>query len=174
MGALIMDEEVQAVIVALAVVASVFASAMILRQGVVAEPFDAIGLLDESCKIGYYPTEALVGGNVTLCIFISNYMGEPEYYKVVYKVGTNETLPTNTTPSPEPAVMEWRVALPHGGNTTFLVEAPFNPPPGYRGLDRVALIFELWRYDAREGGWVYTGKWVHLYVRPVEPMVPAG
>lgn len=171
---MIMDEEVQAVIVALAVVASVFASAMVLRQGTVAEPFDAIGLLDESCKIGYYPTEALVGGNVTLCIFVFNYMGEPEYYKVVYKIGTNETLPTNTTPSPEPVIMEWRLALPHNANTTFLVDVPFTPPDGYAGRDRVALIFELWRYDAGRNEWIYTGKWVHLYVKPVRPIAPLG
>lgn len=171
---MIMDEEVQAVIIALTVVASVFASAMVLRQGTVAEPFDAIGLLDASCKIGYYPTEALVGGNVSLCIFVSNHMGRPEYYKIVYKIGTSESLPTNTTPSPEPPLMEWRVALPHDGNVTLPVKVPFKPPSEYRRLDRVAVIFELWRYDAERGGWVYTGKWVHLYVKPVQPSAPLG
>ncbi len=170
---MIMDSEVQAVIVALAVVASVFAAASLLRPEVT-EPFEAIGLLDESCKIGYYPSELVVGGNATLCIFVSNYMGHPIYYKVVYKIGLNTTLPTNTTPSPEQAVMEWRGVLEHGGNTTFLVEVPFKPPEAYAGRDRVALIFELWNYDAERGEWVYTGRWVHLYVKPVKPPVPVG
>lgn len=170
---MIMDKEVQAVIVALVVVASVFSVAMLFRGGA-GEAFDAIGLLDENCKIGEYPQQLTIGGNATLCIFVDNHMGRAEYYKVVYRIGTNETLPSNTTSSPEPALGEWRLLLADGENTTFKVTVPFDPPRDYWNRGRVALIFELWRYDAQAGEWVYSGRWVHLYVHPVPNLIPGG
>ncbi|WP_236698214.1 DUF1616 domain-containing protein [Pyrodictium occultum] len=166
-SSLIMDEEVFAVIMAVIVVASVFTAAMILRPRSI-EPFTALGLLNEECKIGYYPAEAYPGENLTLCIFVDNHMGEPIYYKVVYKVGNGSTLPSNTTPSPEPPLMEWRGVLGDGGNTTFRVVVPVEPPRGLMG-QRAALIFELWVYDPGKGGWVYTGRWNHLYLKLVSP-----
>ena len=162
---MILDDEVFAVLMAIVVVASVFTAAQILRPEVV-EPFTAIGLLNERCKIGDYPREVILGENITLCIFVTNYMGRPIYYRVVYRIGTNETLPTNTTPSPEPEIMEWRGVLGHGDNATFKVVVPVQYPEGKR-VDRVALIFELWIYDLDNNRWVYTGRWNHLYVKPV-------
>ncbi len=170
---MLMDKEVQAVIIALVVVGSVFAAAMILR-GNAGEPFDAIGLLNENCVIGEYPSQLTIGENVTLCIFVYNHMDKVEYYKVVYRIGTNETIPSNTTSSPEPMLMEWRFALDNDANTTFKVTVPFNPPEDYWSRDKVALIFELWRYNTSSGLWEYTGKWVHLYVKPVPPLIPGG
>lgn len=170
---MLMDKEVQAVIVALVVVGSVFSAALLLRSNA-GEPFDAIGLLNEDCVIGDYPGQATIGYNITLCLFLDNHMGRAEYYKVVYRIGTNETLPSNTTSSPEPAVMEWRKVLANNENTTFKITVPFNPPREYWGRYRVALIFELWRYNQDTGIWEYSGRWVHLYVQPVPPIFPGG
>lgn len=161
------NEEVQAVVLAVIVVGSVFAAAVALRPEVV-EPFTALGLLNEDCLIGDYPRRALVGDNLTLCIFVSNYMGRPVYYKVVYKVGTNETIPSNETASPMPPLVEWRGALDHSSNATFKVLVPFTPPEGFKG-GRVALIFELWLYNPDAGVWEYSGRWTHIYVEPVAP-----
>lgn len=110
-----------------------------------------------------------MGSNITLCIFVSNYLGKPVMYEVIYRVGTNRTLPTNTTPSPEPEIAKWLGILDHEQNKTFLVKVPIMYPREGR-VSRIALIFELWIYDVKNDKWVYTGRWVHLYLKPVEVM----
>ncbi len=164
---MILDEEVLAVLLAIITVASVIAAAQLLRPGVT-EPFTALGLLNSQCKIGDYPKRVVLGQRVDLCIFVSNYEGRPIYYKVVYRVGTNRTIPSNSTPSPEPPLAEWRGVLAHGGNTTFTVSV--SVPQWFNG-SRAALIFELWVYNTTAWEWRYTGRWTHLYVDVVKPGV---
>ncbi|PLJ76894.1 DUF1616 domain-containing protein [Infirmifilum sp. SLHALR2] len=164
---MILDEEVFAVILAVVTVASVFAAAQLLRPEV-QEPFTALGLLDAQCRIGDYPRRVIPGQPTDLCVFVYNHEGRPIYYKVVFRVGTNGTIPSNSTPSPELPIAEWRGALAHGENATFRVSVAV--PQGFNG-SRAALIFELWVYNATEGGWVYTGRWTHLYVDVVRPGV---
>ena len=166
----ILDDEVFAVLLAIVVVGSVFAMAQIVRPEIV-EPFTAIGLLNEECRIGDYPKEVLEGQNLTLCIFLYNHMGYPLLMQVRYKIGTNETLPTNTTPSPRPVIKEYEVLLNNNENTTTLVQVPITVSQEYVGK-RVALIFELWVYDTSKHQWVYTGEWNHLYVKVLEAPIP--
>jgi hypothetical protein len=160
----ILDEEVLAVVLAVTIVASVLGAALILRPEVV-EPFTAIALLNEECKMGDYPRYAAEGSNLTLCIYVYNHVGKPVYYMVVYKLGSAETLPTNTTPSPQKPLASWRGVLSHGENTTFLVEVPVRAPSP--GAVNATLIFELWIYDTSTSSWSYTGRWVHLHVQLV-------
>ncbi|MEM1696129.1 MAG: hypothetical protein QW764_04870 [Desulfurococcaceae archaeon] len=165
---MILDEEVFAVILAVSVVASTVGIALVLRPDVV-EPFNAIGLLNENCKIGELPRVALNSTVLRLCIFIANYMGKPVYYRVVYKIGDADTLPTATTPSPESPVAEWFSVLGNKKNTTILVNVPVytsKPLPA-----NVTLIFELWMYDTGLDSWVYTGRWVHLHLNITPPLV---
>ncbi len=161
------DDEVLAVLLAIITVASVIGAVQVMRPGVV-EPFTAIGLLNQYCMIGDYPKKAIPGENITLCIFVSNYEGRPIYYKVVFRVGTNMTIPSNSTPSPEQSLGMWRGVLSHGENTTFIVSVAI--PKWFNG-SRAALIFELWIYNTTARGWQYTGRWVHLYVDVVKPGV---
>ncbi len=161
------DDEVLAVLLAIITVASVVGAVQVMRPGVV-EPFTAIGLLNQYCRIGDYPRKAIAGENITLCIFVSNYMGKPIYYRVVFKVGTNRTIPSGSTPSPEIPLREWRGVLSHGENTTFIVSVAI--PKWFNG-SRAALIFELWIYNTTIGSWQYTGRWTHLYVDVVKPGV---
>ena len=162
---MILDEEVFAVVMAIIVVGSVFSIAQVLKPDVV-EPFTAIGLLNEDCKIGDYPETVVVGENITLCIFVHNYMGYPIYYSVVYKIGTNSTLPSLNMSSPEKPVASWKGFFDHGENTTFKVIVQVSKPG-----EKIALIFELWIYDPEKDLWTYTGRWVHLYVDAVEAPV---
>jgi len=118
-------------------------------------------LLNEECKIGDYPKIARNNSNLILCIYVANYLGRPGYFKVVYKLTTRETLPTNTTPSPESNLREWRLVLGDNENKTFLVSIPVYT---LRGETRVTLVFELWLYDNPSKEWIYTGRWVHLYI----------
>lgn len=162
---MILDDEVLAVILALVVVGSVFGVAQIMRPRVT-EPFTALGLLNEDLKIGDYPTKIVAGQNITLGIFVHNYMGYPVYYKVVFKIGSNTTLPTNSTESPMPPIKSWSGFLDHDQNATFLINIQVDEP------GRKALIFELWTYDPETDAWVYTGRWNHLYVDVVEAPIP--
>ena len=166
----ILDEEVFAVLLAIIVVGSVFATAQILKPKV-SEPFTAIGLLNEKCVIGEYPENVFPGENVTLCVFLYNHMGYPVLMNVKFKIGLESDLPTNSTPSPEPAIENFTVLLGHGENMTLPVKVPIVLSEKYVGK-RVALIFELWIYDIDREEWVYSGRWNHLYVNVVEAPIP--
>ena len=157
----LLDEEVFAVIMAIVVVGSVFAAAMQFPRS---EPFDAIGLLNSECKIGDYPDFVLTGENITLCLYVFNYMGEPEAYMIEYKFGTPDTLPTNKTPSTAPVLERLYLVLGHNESTTLREDLPIPDDPTLIGTN-ATLIFELWRYNSTSHQWTYTGKWVHLHVR---------
>lgn len=157
---MLLDEEVFAVVLAVSVVASAVGIALVLGPGG-SEAFTAIGLLNSECRIGEYPVKAYNGSTLHLCLFIYNHMGEAIYYRVAYKIAASQgDMPTNTTPSPRPVIAEWKGVLGDGWNETTRVEVPVAAPSG---SSRVALVFELWVYRQGEG-WVYTGRWVHLYV----------
>ena len=160
----LLDEEVFGVITALIVIGSVFSAALVLRPSN-PEPFTAIGLLNENCKIGDYPDFVLTGENRTLCIFISNHMREPEAFMVIYKFGTPaDKLPTNTTPSPVKPVQTFYAILNSGQETIMKTQIHIPARPDLIGRN-ATLIFELWQYSTQENKWIYTGKWVHLHVR---------
>lgn len=161
---MILDEEVFAVLLAIITIASIFAAAQMLRPEVT-EPFTALGLLNSECKIGDYPGRVLEGQSIDLCLYVYNHEGRPIYYKVVFKVGTNQTIPSNSTPSPEPPLAEWRGALANDENATFRVSVTL--PSNFDG-SRAALIFELWVYNTTTKSWQYTGRWTHLYVDVVK------
>jgi len=166
----VLDDEVFAVLMAIIIVGSVFAAAQLLRPSVV-EPFTAIGLLNEECRIGDYPSKVFRGENITLCIYLYNHIGYPLLMQVRYKIGTNTTLPTNTTPSPMPTMLIFNKMLNHGENNTFRIEVPITVSEGFVGR-RAALIFELWIYNLDQGTWVYSGRWNHLYVEVLESPIP--
>lgn len=166
----VLDEEVFAVIVALAVVGSVLGIAQVLRPEVV-EPFTAVGLLNSECRIGDYPREVFEGEELRLCIFVYNHLGHPQLVMVKYKVGSRDSLPTNSSPSPEATIRSFEYLLRHGGNVTSPIRVPIPVGSGLVGRE-VAMIFELWLYDLGVGGWVYSGRWVHLYVKVREAPVP--
>jgi uncharacterized membrane protein len=160
---MILDEEVFAVLMAVVIIGSVLGIVNIIHISS-GESFTAIGLLNEDCKIGIYPKQALENTNITLCIYVYNHMGRPVYYKVVYKIGGEKDLPTNTSPSLMPEVMSWRGVLDNDENHTFKILIPI---PSYeKSFDnKTALIFELWIYDTSSDKWVYTGERVHLYIQ---------
>jgi uncharacterized membrane protein len=159
---MILDDEVFAVIMAIVIIGSVLGVISIIGVSS-GERFTAIGLLNEECKIGSYPAQVNIGSNLTLCLYVYNHMDRPIYYKIIYKVGSNNTLPTNTSPSSEPVIDSWKGLLNNNENLTMKVEIPVRIA-GNVSSSRVALIFELWIYDIDSGNWIYTGRWVHLYV----------
>lgn len=155
-----LDDEVFAVLVAIVVVASVFAVAQEFRH---IELFNAIGLLNIEGKIGDYPSFVLIGENLSLIVYVFNYMGRPEAFKVIYRFGSMDMLPTNSTPSHAPELWSRIVVLNHGKEALINASIPIPMDPNLIG-GRATLIFELWIYDTNNNEWTYTGRWVHLHV----------
>jgi len=157
---LVLDEEVFAIILAISIIASALGIALTLRP-MVSEPFTAIGLLNEDCRIGEYPKRIVNGSSLRLCIYVANYLGYPAYFKIVYRIATNRSLPNTTTPSPKPILVEWRTVLGNEEEKKFPTAVPV-----YRvgNETRIALVFELWVFDTDKNLWVYTGRWTHLYI----------
>lgn len=167
------SREVQGVVIAVITVASLAGVALTLNM-IHHDEFDGMGLLNSECMIGNYPSTVVVPSNVTLCLFIENHRNSAGYYKIVYKITTNKTLPSREKPSPEPVLRSWRLVLPPLRNTTMKVVVPVTGSTVPLSSNKIALVFELWRYDSRVEDWVYTGRWVHLYVTPTHEIIPGG
>ncbi len=152
---LIYDEEVAAVILALVIVASIFAIASYIRSGQVVEPFTAIGLLGPTGKIGGYPTKVFPGEEMKLHIYVFNYMGVPTWLIVkIYITNDTKSMP----PLPYKPIMTLQWVLPHNAShiEPIIVRAPKRP-------GRYRLIGELWMYDPYNLTLVYTGRFVQLW-----------
>ncbi len=164
----LLDRDVFAVLLALVVVATFFSLALMLRPH---EHFLLATLLNANCSIGTYPRAVVNGGNITLCLYLENHLGEPIYVQIRYKIGTNETLPTNSTPSPEPTLKTFETILEDRANVTLRMVVPVYVKPSLVG-QRIALIFEVWIYDVDNDSWKYTGIWLHHYVKVYEVGTP--
>ncbi len=165
------SREVQGVLLAIITVASLL-SATIMVKGVHHDEYDSIGLLNSKCKVGTYPSSVVAGSSLDLCIYLENHRNMASYYLLVYKIADNKTLPSNDKPSPEKPLKDWRIILAPFQNTTLKVTIPVVNTTTGSGTGKIALVFELWRYDADNNTWVYTGRWVHLYVKPARQVIP--
>lgn len=154
---MVLDDEVLAVLTAIVTVACVLAAALSVPRGV--EPFLALGLLNERGKIGDYPTTILAKEPVKLHVFVMNHLGRAAMLKVVAKLGSRGSIPTNSTPLDATPIWEYEMVLGHNENATIPVQLAVE-----REGVNVALVFELWVLNATSGAWVYTGRWNHLYV----------
>jgi len=153
----VIDDEVLAVLTAIVTVACALGIALSLPRS--PEPFTAIGLLNEQGEIGDYPRVLVAGEPVRLQVFVMNHLGKAAMLKVEAKIGARGRIPSNSTPLDAPPVWERVVILGHGQNATIPVQIAVAEPGS-----NLALVFELWQYDASKGEWVYTGRWCHLYV----------
>ncbi len=159
------DEEVRAVILALALVAGVFAASQTLQSGRVVEPFSEIGLLGPGMKIGDYPRNVLVNETFRLYLYLGNHEGRVMYYTVLVKLGDGSTLINETTHAEAPVIDEYEAILPHGQNITIPVDLRLPKPAA-----NARLIFELWRLE--EGELRYHGRWLQLWMNVTAPKAP--
>lgn len=134
------------------------------------EPFTALGILNEECRIGDYPSKVYPNEWLQLCLFLYNHKTYPILARVKYKIGTNDTLPSNTTASPLSEVAIYDFLLGVKENVTQIINVPILIDS--ENKTRVALIFELWIFDIEKREWVYTGIWNHLYVDVVKVPLP--
>ena len=154
----IMDEEVAAVVLALVIVASVFAVAYVVNKSRVAEPFSAIGLLGPNKKIGNYPTHVHPGEKFLLWVYVFNYEGHVMLYRVYIKLGNRTTLVNSTISANAPIIDYFDLCLTHNESALVPVYLSINRTGSYK------LIFELWAYSPRTRRFKYLGLWNHLYI----------
>lgn len=154
----VIDEEVAAVILAIIIVAMVFAYTQLLLKDRIIEPFSAIGLLGPEMKIGDYPRTVRVNETIDLYLFIDNHEGRIMYYVVKAKLGDKNTLINSSKPADAPILTTYETILAHGQNRTLPVKLKIP-----REMTNARLIFELWAlYENRTLS--YTGRWVHLWL----------
>ena len=149
---LLFDEEVSAVVVAIAVVAIALAAAYIISPGT-GEPFSAIGLLGPQGKIGGYPTAVKVGAPINLYIYVYNHMEAPAWFVVYVKVDNTTAQPPLSSP---PVLVMQRLLL---NNESWI--QPFTVSLNSTGRWRI--VAELWEYYPN-GTLSYTGRFVQLWV----------
>lgn len=158
------DEEVAAVILAIAVVAGIFAASQVLFGERVVEPFSAIGLLGPDMKIGDYPRKVVVNETFRLHVYIENREGRLMYYVVYVKLGDNTTLVNETVPADAPIIARYETIVPHGSNVTIPVELSISSP-----VSNARLIFELWFINETTLEPQYRGRWLQLWLDVVQP-----
>ena len=160
---MITSGEVWAVILAVIIVASVFAVAQAITAGRVVEPFSELGLLGPKKKIGDYPKTVLVGDKIKLYIYIGNHMGHPTWYIVYAKLGNKTTFVNSTTPANLPPIWKYQILLNHNMYITKPVTLTMN-----KTGTNLKLIFELWYIDPETGKEKYY-TWTHLYLNVTAP-----
>lgn len=161
-----LDEEVKAVVLAIIVVASVFAVAQAMRAGTVVEPFSALGLLGPKMKIGDYPKVVLVNETIRLYLYVGNYEGKVMYYVIYAKLGDRSTLINESIPADAPILAEYKTILPHGANTTIPIEISIDKP-----MENARLIFEMWILDPDSKELRYHGRWNQLWLNITTPEI---
>jgi len=159
-----LDDEVKAVILAIIVVAGVFAAAQALREGAVVEPFSELGLLGPKMKIGDYPRTVLVNETIKLYLYLGNHEGRVMYYVVYAKMGNRSTVISENRSADAPIIAQYHVILPHGANATIPVELSFKTPE-----TNARLVFEMWVLDPETGVLRYHGRWNQLWLNITIP-----
>ncbi|MEM2913694.1 MAG: DUF1616 domain-containing protein, partial [Candidatus Bathyarchaeia archaeon] len=124
----VFDEEVLAVIAAIAVVAGVFAISQAFYAGRVIEPFSELGLLGPAGKIGGYPKEVVAGSPFLLNVYVGNHEGKAMYYRVLVKVGDKISVVNASTPLHAEPLMDIRVVLGHNSSVIIPVNVTLIEP----------------------------------------------
>ncbi|RLE67510.1 MAG: hypothetical protein DRJ43_07305 [Thermoprotei archaeon] len=164
---IVIDDEVKAVVLAIVIVAGVFAIAQLISSGRVVEPFSALGLLGPRMKIGDYPKNVLVNQSINLYLFVDNHEGRVMYYVIYAKLGNRSTVINENVSANAPILDTYEVILPHGENMTIPVSLRITKPQ-----KNARLIFEMWVYDPERDEVRYHGRWVQLWLNVTAPQMP--
>ena len=153
------DDELKIVALALIGVMGVVAVYPTLASRRIVEPFSELGVLGPLGKLGDYPSQVAVGERFNLFLFVSNYEGKAEYYRVEAKLGDKSSVVNETTRLSVDPFAAWDFVLMNGENSTL----PITLSLGEQGLDR-RLVFELHRFDTDTEAFVYHQRWVQLWM----------
>ncbi|MDK6027924.1 hypothetical protein QPL79_00900 [Ignisphaera sp. 4213-co] len=136
----------------------------------ITEPFVALSILNQDCKLGDYPRIVYPGMNLTLCIYVYNHKPYPILAQVRYKIGDASSLPSNTSPSFAQTIRIYQFVVNIENNVTRKVSIPITITSSQN--KNATLIFELWIFDVDKRDWVYTGIWNSLHVQVVRAPIP--
>lgn len=159
-----MDDEVLAVIVAIFIVASVFAVVQAINAGRVVEPFSEIGLLGPDKKIGNYPKEVIAGRPTLLHVYIGNHEGRTMYYRILVKVGDKTSTINSSVPLNAEPIMELRAVLLHNTSVMIPVNVTLHEP-----RTNARLVFEMWIFNETSKAFTYYGRWTQLWINVTRP-----
>lgn len=157
------DDELKAVALALICVVAVGTVYPILASRRIVEPYSEIGVLGSRGKIGDYPRQLAVGQRFNLTIYVGNYEGRAEYYRVMAKVGDEQSTITDIVPMNVPPFSYWDFILMNGQNSSLPVTLAINEA----GLNR-RLVFELHIFDSDSSDFVYHQRWIQLWMNVTE------
>ncbi len=123
------------------------------------EQFSQLAILGPNRVIGVYPTTVRIGEPFLLYVYVGNYQGSVQYYRVFIKAGNQSTMVSNSTAAPVPVVFSYSIVLDNNQNATF----PISLSMDHSGLFQ-KLILELWAFNTIRSDFVYTGKWNQLWI----------
>jgi uncharacterized membrane protein len=123
------------------------------------EPFSEIGILGPNKKLGDYPSVIGVGQKINLYIYVGNHEGKVGFYRVLAKLGNQNSTISNSIALEEPIIASWDVILPNEKNNTI----PINLSLTKVGLKQ-RLIFELYMYDSNVRSFLYHQRWTQLWL----------
>lgn len=124
-----------------------------------ASHFSELGVLGSQQKFANYPTNITRGQSFVLYAYVGNHEGVVEYYKVLVKLGNNNTVVSNTTSANAPVISSYSYVLNDGQNTTFPMNLSIN-----QSATNLRMIFELWTLSTSNASFSYTGLWNQLWV----------
>jgi uncharacterized membrane protein len=153
----LIDDEVKAIVLII-LCASAAVTVYPVVEWRIVEPFSELGVLGPYGKLGDYPRELVVGQEFNLFLYVGNFEGQCEYYRVEAKLGDQSMNVSDKTPLDKPLFRSWETVLSNESNTTI----PITMSLGEAGLNR-RLVFELWRYDPSLHVFIYHQRWTQLW-----------
>lgn len=153
------DDEVKIVAIILISITTIAVIYPTLASGRIMEPFSEIGILGPNGELGNYPEQVAVGQNFKLNIFVENYEGRVEYYRVLAKIGDQFSNISDMLPLNAASIASWDLILMNGQNSTFPINLSLSEP----GLNR-RLVFELQMLDVDSDSFMYHHRWTQLWM----------
>ena len=154
-----LDERITYVLVAMILaVGGLTAVPPIIPERVV-EPFSELGVLGPNMKLGDYPSEVVVGEAFDLFLYVGNHEGRVVYYRTLIKVGGLETNVSDTEPFDARVIDSIDLVLLDDRTMTVPLRLSLSEP----GVNR-RVVFELYKYDSDENGFIYSGEWLQMWV----------
>jgi uncharacterized membrane protein len=160
----LIDDEVKAVALILIGVMAAVAVYPILAESRIVEPFSELGVLGPNGKLGDYPREISAGESFSLFLYVGNHEGRSEYYRVLVKLGNQNSNVSDAVALDAPVVASWDLLLPNESNSTIPITLS---APGVGFNQR--LVFELHRFEPEAEVFVYHQRWNQIWMNVTAP-----
>jgi uncharacterized membrane protein len=123
------------------------------------KPFSELGILGPNKTLSDYPRNVVTGQNFTLYIYLANHEGEVTYYRVLAKVGNENSTVSDSSPMNAAILNSWDFIIMNGYNTTIPVKLAILT----QGQNQ-RIVFELYKYDSSSNSFTYYNRWTQIWV----------